>query len=86
MSWVKQFHESNFRLSEKKFILACSTDLRNSPENIALWFSPFFPQKIRLMKLKRLQIKYVTHIFIHSELGIHVMATKIDIQKVLKTL
>ena len=54
-----------FCLSEMKIILAC-TVFRNSPENIALWCSPFFPSKsCWLMKLKLLQV--LNCIFIHRE-------------------
>ena len=52
-------------------ILACTTYLRNSLENIALWFSKTF----WLKKLKLLQVNYITWY------GIHVMAKNLIYKK-----
>ena len=51
----------------RKLCLACTTDLRDSPENIALSFSFSLSKTWHLMKLKLLQVNYITSIFIHSE-------------------
>jgi hypothetical protein len=46
-----------------------------SPENYALWYSHFVSKTLQLiMKLNCLQVYFIKEIFIHSEIGVHVMA------------
>ena len=40
-----------------------TTGLRDSPENIVLWFSLFFLKNLQVLKLKLLQINYIKYIF-----------------------
>ena len=63
--WVKQL--SWICLIEAKINLASTTDLCDSPRFMRLSWKHFPPKNWWLVKLKLLQVYYITYIFIQSE-------------------